>query len=139
MFRRIKKAVKKKGRGVGTPSKAVVKAERPLTPTKEDSPIDVTHGISYYDESTDSEEKRSLDGSYVDENRMRGYSSGASSVASAESDHDLELIDGEPSKGRCDRVGLEDIRSSLLSCGEGGYNGVRMETPLGKPIEDVCT
>ena len=64
---------------------------------------------------------------------MRGYSSGASSVASVDSYTDD--LDNQVQTG-VDRVGLEVIKSNLLACGEGNCN-VRMETPLGKPIDEV--
>lgn len=97
---------------------------------RKDSPHDVTQGISSFEEST-SESERShehkLGASWSDRGELPGYSSGASSVASIESD-DEEVLEH-------DRVGLEDIRSSLQS-GTGGRCNVRMETVLGKPVEE---
>jgi len=98
-----------------------------------DSPGNVTHGISYYEE-TDSDDKSGNKSQHAcSSGHMRGYSSGASSVASFDSDTDDPR---QRTQSGIDRVGLELIKSSLLACGEGNCN-VRMETPLGKPIEEV--
>lgn len=108
-----------KGKGGGAP-KASKKEAPPKAPKLEfaqGSPTDRTQPISLNgSEETDSDR------------HMRGYSSGASSVAS---DFNME-------EDRCevglDRVGLDAIKSDLA---EGGCHVVRMETPLGKPIEEI--
>lgn len=127
MFRKyknkVKKAIGKKGHKGAPPIKGT-EASRCVTP-KENiatqglprSP-DITQPMSSYG-STGSE--RSL---------VRGYSSGASSIGS-------EFGDDDQDHTHRDRVGLKEIQSSLLACGESGCRVVRMETPLGKPIEEM--
>jgi len=66
---------------------------------------------------------------------VRGYSSGASSIGSVDSDIMMEEA-GHTRMYSDDRVGLELIKSNLIACGEGACN-VRLETPLGKPIEEI--
>jgi hypothetical protein len=58
----------------------------------------------------------------------RGYSSGASSS------DDLARSEAEPV---LDRVGLGDLKTTINQDGDLGACVVRMETPFGKPIEEV--
>lgn len=121
MFRKYKNKVKK---AIGKSQKGAPKVkEDPCSSAAKDAPHppsaspDITQPISSYG-STGSE--RSL---------VRGYSSGASSVGS-------EFGEDQDVTQSLDRVGLKEIQSSLLACGE-GCRFVRMETPLGKPIEEI--
>jgi hypothetical protein len=123
MFRKYKNKVKK-AIGNGHKKGAPKEKEVPKTPKNKRLPTqvprspDVTEPVSLYD-STGSE--RSL---------LRGYSSGASSVCS-------DFEDDRDRTRSLNRVGLKEIQSNLLACGESGCQVARMETPLGKPIEEI--